>query len=66
MSANQYKNVILSELEKLNERIDLKILRGRPYRELARRHKSLLSQLGYFENITRRPSTGTRFLSFFL
>jgi hypothetical protein len=66
MSTNQYKNVILRELEKLNERIDLKILRGKPYRELAHRHKSLLSQLNYFENITRRPSTSTKFFSFFL
>jgi hypothetical protein len=64
MSTNQYKNVILSELERLNDRIDLKILRGKPYRELARRHKSLLSQLNYFENVTRRASP--RFFSFFL
>ncbi|MEK7576864.1 MAG: hypothetical protein AAB482_04205 [Patescibacteria group bacterium] len=64
MSTSQYKNVILTELEKLNDRIDLKILRGKSYHTEARRHKSLLTQLNQIERVTKRAPV--RFFSFFL
>ena len=64
MSTSQYKNVILTELEKLNDRIDLKILRGKSYHTEARRHKSLLTQLNHIEKIAKRVPTS--FFSFLL
>jgi hypothetical protein len=45
------------EIKKLNSTIDLKIIKGLPYRAEARRHKFLMSQFNSFE---KRPS-----LSFF-
>jgi hypothetical protein len=44
---SQYKafKVIKSELNKLNHRIDLKIIQGVPYYNEARRHKFLRAQL---------------------
>lgn len=44
MSKSQIKTAIEVELKKLNETIDMKILRGISYRQEARRHKALLAQ----------------------
>lgn len=44
MSKSQIKSAIEGELRRLNETIDMKIVRGLSYREEARRHKALLSQ----------------------
>lgn len=44
MSKNQFKHNVDRELKKLNETIDMKILRGVSYRYEARKHKALLSQ----------------------
>lgn len=41
------------EINKLNSAIDLKIIKGLPYRAEARRHKFLMSQ---FNNFEKRPS----------
>lgn len=45
MSGHTFKKAIESELKKLNEVIDLKIVQGSSYAKEARRHKFLLRQL---------------------
>lgn len=44
MSKSQLRTFIEQELDKLNQRIDLKILEGESFRRDAARHKLLLSQ----------------------
>lgn len=46
------KFTIKREIEKLNKAIDLRIIKGLPYRAEARRHKFLLSQ---FSILNREP-----------
>lgn len=50
MNKAQQIQVIQNEIKKLNLEIDLKILKGLPYTEKARRHKFLLMQ---FRHLTR-------------
>lgn len=45
MTQHQYTKKIQSELRKLNERIDSKILRGEQYAEDSKRHKILLTRI---------------------
>lgn len=45
MSKQKIVSTIQKELERVNETIDMKILKGQPYRREARQHKVLLSQL---------------------
>lgn len=45
MSKNQMKYAIECEIRKLNEVIDMKIVRGQSYRHEARRHKMLVAQV---------------------
>lgn len=45
MSKNKLIKTIHTELEKINEQIDLKIIRGISYGREARRHKFLISHL---------------------
>jgi hypothetical protein len=45
MSKSKIVTTIQKELARVNEEIDLKILRGEPYKREARHHKVLLSQL---------------------
>lgn len=45
MSKNKLINTIHAEIDKLNEIIDLKIIKGQPYTKEARHHKFLLTQL---------------------
>ena len=58
MTRHQYTKNIQSELRKLNERIDYKILRGFQYADDSRRHKMLLARIrkqkkvGFFGRIT--------------
>ena len=47
MSKQQVEKTIRAELSMLNEVIDQKIIRGLSYKSEARRHKLLISQLGY-------------------
>ncbi|MDA1334926.1 MAG: hypothetical protein O2794_02830 [bacterium] len=63
MSSKQFERVITTELDKVNNRIDLKIIKGRSYRQDARRHKLLLQQLTYHQ--TRQTAT-PRLFSIFL
>ena len=48
MSSHTFKKTIESELRKLNEEIDIKIVRGLSYMKESRRHKFLLKQLNSF------------------
>jgi hypothetical protein len=51
MSNIQLAHNIRKEIKKLNTTIDLKIIKGLPYRAEARRHKFLVSQFyGFYEN----------------
>jgi hypothetical protein len=50
MNRIKLANNIRIEINKLNNEIDLKIIRGLPYRVEARRHKFLVSQFyGFYE-----------------
>lgn len=57
MTRHQYIKIIERELEKLNKRIDRKILRGEEYIREAREHKMLLykirqhSRRNFFERL---------------
>ncbi|HRH26529.1 MAG TPA: hypothetical protein PLF31_03640 [Candidatus Paceibacterota bacterium] len=42
MTQRQYEHLVVNELEKINLDIDLRILYGADYSDLARRHKMLL------------------------
>lgn len=45
MSKHQAVKTIRAELERLNQDIDLRIIKGVPYRRQALRHKFLMGQL---------------------
>ncbi|MDE2041111.1 MAG: hypothetical protein KGI59_01855 [Patescibacteria group bacterium] len=45
MSKHQTKKIIRAEIERLNQEIDLRIIRGVSYRREARRHRFLMTQL---------------------
>ena len=50
MSKIKLAGKIRKEIKKLNREIDLKIIKGLPYRAEARRHKFLVSQFyGFYE-----------------
>ncbi len=50
MSKIQLAQKIRKEIKKLNREIDLKIIKGLPYKAEARRHKFLVSQFyGFYE-----------------
>lgn len=53
MSKQQIATTIKKELEKVNEEIDMRILRGEPYRRQARQHRALLSQLRHVRSVGR-------------
>lgn len=47
MSQAQYLKMLEKEIQKINKRIDLKILQGQVYRKEAREHKLLLKKVRY-------------------
>lgn len=47
MSQKQYLKIIERELNRINQEIDFKILRGEDYRKEARDHKLLLRKVRY-------------------
>lgn len=47
MSRGDLIRAIQIELEELNKRIDLKVIKGRSYKKESKRHKFLSSQLTY-------------------
>ena len=54
MSKIQLVHNLRKEIKKLNKDIDLKIIRGLPYRAEARRHKFLVSQFYGFYETTKK------------
>ncbi len=54
MSKNQLTYTIQKELSILNDRIDRKIIKSKPYRKEASRHKTLLRQLSNLNHVDRR------------
>lgn len=56
MTPNQYKNMIEKEIQKVNERIDYKIVHGMRYSDESRKHKLLLQKISRYrtENIFSR------------
>ncbi len=53
MSKFKLARNIKKEIKKLNNDIDLKIIRGLPYRAEARRHKFLTSQFYTFNQVSK-------------
>lgn len=53
MSATQYQKVLEREIARLNQRIDMMILKGQSYVSEAKRHRELLAQL----NRVKRPTS---------
>jgi hypothetical protein len=54
MGTIQLAHNIRKEIKKLNREIDLKIIKGLPYRAEARRHKFLVSQFYGFYDSTKK------------
>ena len=61
MSQAQYLKMLEKEIQKINKKIDLKILQGQVYRKEAREHKLLLKKVRYH---TRR-GVMNRFVNLF-
>ncbi len=61
MSQTQYLKMLEKEIQKVNKKIDLKILQGEAYFKEARDHKLLLQKVRYH---TRR-SFGNRLVNLF-
>ncbi len=49
MSKHQFVSSVCKEIDELNTAIDRRIVRGRAYRDLARRHKELTRKLNSLE-----------------
>ncbi len=45
MTPQEYKKVLASEIKRVNQKIDLKILRGERYQDDSKRHRELLRKL---------------------
>jgi hypothetical protein len=60
MSQKQYLKMLEREIQKINQQIDLKILRGESYSKEARDHRLLLKKVRYnarrsfFKNLTEK------------
>lgn len=61
MSHNQYLKMLDKEIQKINKKIDTKILQGRDYRKEARDHKLLLQKVRFHT----RKSIASRFVNLF-
>ena len=61
MSQTQYLKMLEREIQKINKKIDLKILQGQDYRREARDHKLLLKKVRY----NSRVSLTNRFVTLF-
>jgi len=63
MSQSQYLKMLEREIQKINKKIDLKILQGEKYVKEAREHKLLLKKVSYhtrrnfFSRFFRRQSS---------
>ena len=56
MSQTQYLKMLEKEIQKINNKIDLKILQGQEYKREAKDHKLLLKKVRYHtrQNFTQR------------
>ncbi|MEX2052350.1 MAG: hypothetical protein WD991_01465 [Candidatus Paceibacterota bacterium] len=61
MSHTQYLKLIEREIQRINKKIDMKIMRGEDYREEAKDHKILLRRMRYHT----RPSLTQRMIHLF-
>jgi len=61
MSQSQYLKMLEREIQKINKRIDLKILQGEKYIKEAREHRLLLKKVRYHT----RKGLVNRFVSLF-
>ena len=61
MSQAQYLKMLEREIQKINKKIDLKILQGQDYKKEARDHKLLLKKVRY----NSRASLTNRFVTLF-
>ena len=52
MSQNQYLKMLEKEIQKINKKIDLKIMRGENYRREARDHRLMLRRMRYLRGQT--------------
>ena len=64
MSTQKLTKVIESELERLNETIDIKIIQGQPYKKEARQHKFLLTQFAILKRSMNARTERGMFSSF--
>ena len=64
MSTQKLARVIETELERLNETIDIKIIQGQPYKKEARHHKFLLTQFAVLKRSMTASSSRGMFSSF--
>jgi len=70
MSQKQYLKSIEKEIQRINKKIDLKILRGEEYSREARDHKLLLKKIRYnnrrsfFDKFFTKLSTSVRMTIF--
>lgn len=61
MSQSQYLKFLEREIQKINKKIDMKIIRGEEYSKEARDHKLLLKKVRYHTT----PSIGNRMVNLF-
>ncbi|MDD5720917.1 MAG: hypothetical protein PHT16_00490 [Candidatus Pacebacteria bacterium] len=52
MSQTQYLKMLEREIQKINKKIDLKILQGQDYKKEARNHKLLLKKVRYNSRVS--------------
>ena len=52
MSQTQYLKMLEIEIQKINKKIDLKILQGQDYKKEARDHKLLLKKVRYNSRVS--------------
>jgi len=52
MSQSQYLKMLEREIQKINKKIDMKILQGQDYRKEARDHKLLLKKVRYNSRVS--------------
>ena len=70
MSQSQYLKMLEREIQKINKKIDMKILEGEKYAKEAREHKLLLKKVryhtrrGFFSRFFNRPTSSFAKFSF--
>ncbi len=66
MSKHQIVRELRHEIKKINKEIDIRIIRGIPYSDKARRHKFLVSQLKRLQPTSFSMFGPLKFASMFL